>query len=362
MPFENATSTDVSKGIRRTWYGNRETYVELVERAATKWRVWEQRLQTPFYHQVGSLSILHSFEPGSPMYESCKYLRERGADVKVLSAEQARKMFPQFVIYDGETCVNDAWAGYLESGRAVSHLAELARGEGVRIVENTRVTGVEEVGNGARVAVQGGSADFDRVVVAAGVWIGRLLEEVGRNLRVTRQQMVLIEVPKPSLFAHGSMPAWSVDPDSGGWYGFPLLREGYVKVSLEGPGETVDPDIERAGTREFAEAAMEFLSERIPEMAKGTVVEGRTCLYANTPDDHFLIDWAPGCTKILVAGGGSGHGFKFGGSIGEVISDALEDKANRLGDLFRIGDRFDARTPAERPYETRGFAIPTRST
>jgi glycine/D-amino acid oxidase-like deaminating enzyme len=48
----------------------------------------------------------------------------------------------------------------------------------------------------------------------------------------------------------------------------------------------------------------------------------------------------PGSQRILVAGGGSGHGFKFGGSIGEIIADALEDKANMLGKPFRIGQRF----------------------
>jgi N-methyl-L-tryptophan oxidase len=64
------------------------------------------------------------------------------------------------------------------------------------------------------------------------------------------------------------------------------------------------------------------------------------CLYENTPDRDFIIDWVPGSRRILVAGGGSGHGFKFGGSIGAVIADALEEKANPLGDLFRIGKRF----------------------
>ena len=44
---------------------------------------------------------------------------------------------------------------------------------------------------------------------------------------------------------------------------------------------------------------------------------------------------------MLIAGCGCGHGFKFGGSIGPVIADALEDRENRMGDLFRIGTRFE---------------------
>ena len=60
----------------------------------------------------------------------------------------------------------------------------------------------------------------------------------------------------------------------------------------------------------------------------------------NTPDHHFVIDWAPDSKRIMIAGCGSGHRFKFGGSIGPVVADALEEKENPLGDLFRIGDRF----------------------
>ena len=58
-------------------------------------------------------------------------------------------------------------------------------------------------------------------------------------------------------------------------------------------------------------------------------------------DEQFVIDWAPGRERVLIAGCGCGHGFKFGGSIGPVIADALEDRENPLGDLFRIGTRFN---------------------
>ena len=140
-----------------------------------------------------------------------------------------------------------------------------------------------------------------------------------------------------------------------------MLREGYVKVSREGRGDVVDPDLDRRGTQEFVEQTTEFLRERIPGMAAGRAIDARSCLYANTPDDHFVIDWAPGSSRILAAGGGSGHGFKFGGSIGDVIADAVEEKRNPLGDLFRIGDRFTSGLEATRDGKTRGFAMPSRS-
>ena len=360
VPYENASSTDVSKAIRRTWYGDDDSYVELVERAASQWRAWEKRSGMQVYHQVGQLVITASFEPGTPMHESVKYLRERGAQIEVLSGKQAGARFPQFAIRDCEVCIHDAWGGYIESGRAVSCLAGLAREDGVDIVERAPVSRVEDASDGAIVALPDRTALFDRVVVAAGVWTGRLLPELAEHVRVTHQQMVLIEVEDAELFGPGRMPVWSVDPDTGGWYGFPVLREGYAKVSLEPVGEPVDPDLDRQGTAEFADQTLEFLRERLPEMAKGKVVGGRSCLYANTPDDHFVIDRAPGYRRVLAAGGGSGHGFKFGGSIGEVIADTVEERDSPLGALFRIGERFGPLAQPRGSHETRGFALPGR--
>ena len=108
------------------------------------------------------------------------------------------------------------------------------------------------------------------------------------------------------------------------------------------PGEVVDPDVDRHSNAEFVKSMWEFVSDRVPALKSGELIRSHTCLYTETPDRDFAIDWVPGCQRILMAGGGSGHGGKLGGSIGEVIADALEDKDDYLGDVFRIRDRFDA--------------------
>ncbi len=358
VPYPDASSTDVSKGIRRTWYaGDNETYVELVERAAMRWRAWEEQSGTRLYHQVGGLSVLGSLQPGEPMHASVEFLQARGAGTEVLSASEARRRFPQIRVADHEVCIYDRWAGYIESGRAVSLMAGMARDGGVEVREGARVSSLEERSSNVEVISSGGPATFDRVVVAAGVWVGRLLPEIGDHVKITHQEMLLIEPLNPDRFAREVMPCWGVDPDGEGWYGFPMLREGYVKVSREPLGDTVDPDVDRLGTPEFAEETMAFLRERIPEMAEGKIVGGRSCLYTATPDDHYIVDWAPGRTRVLVAGGGSGHGFKVGASIGPVIADALQDRHNSLGVRFRIGDRFE-QTANTTQEASRGFARP----
>ncbi|MBM3934740.1 MAG: FAD-dependent oxidoreductase [SAR202 cluster bacterium] len=141
------------------------------------------------------------------------------------------------------------------------------------------------------------------------------------------------------------------------WLPTPARRLGEGRNGERGPA--VDPDVDRAGTPEFIAEAMEFLRDRIPEMAKGRAVEARGCLYENSPDDHFIIDRLPGRERIFVAAGGSGHGFKFGSSIGPVIADAVEDRQNPLGDLFRVKGRLQSPGEIERSnFSSRGFAVP----
>ena len=359
VPYENATSTDVAKGIRRTWYGDGGPYVELVERAAVQWRAWERRTGESLYHRTGGMKIMRGFEPGNVMYENWRYLQSRGSDLTIMTAQEGRKRYPQFEIEDDEVCVLDDWAGYIESERAVAMMAGIAREDGVVVREESLVSGIDEEADGVSVHVDGaGASKFDRVVVAGGVWSGRLVPDVGRNLLVTLREMIMIEVDNPEDFARGRFPVWSDDPDVNGWYGFPLLREGYVKVAIEGIGEIVDPDIDRAGSQEFRDEAMEYLRRRIPDVGRGRVADVRACLYCATPDDHFIIDHAPGTERVIVATGGSGHGFKFGGSLGAVIADAVEDVPNPLGDWFRIGDRFEGLADQTRSVmESRGYAL-----
>ena len=356
IPHPDASSTDVSKAIRRTWYGDVNAYVDLVERASVMWREWENHFPARVYHQCGQLVVLSDFEPGTAMYESWQFLRRRGIDVELLDAAEAGSRFPQFAFDGGETCVYDPWAGYLESGRAVRFMADMASELGVRLAQNTPVIAVDETADGVRVQAESGGREFDAAVVATGVWLGRLVPSLAAHVRLSHQQMVFVEVDAPERFAHGAFPMFTFDPDQGGFYGFPLLREGYLKIAEERIGPEVDADLDRAVTPEFTDRALDFLRRRIPEMARGRLVGGRSCLYANTPDDHFFIDRAPGADRVFVAGGGSGHGFKFGGAIGELAADAVEDRDNPLGQMFRIGNRLSkaALDPA-----VRGFATPT---
>lgn len=55
--------------------------------------------------------------------------------------------------------------------------------------------------------------------------------------------------------------------------------------------------------------------------AAGRLLKGSVCKYEHTPDEDFIIDRHPLHSNVLVAGGFSGHGFKFSSVVGEILAD-----------------------------------------
>ena len=340
IPGPRASSNDVSKVIRRIGYQH-ETYVELVERAERQWAKWQEQIGGSFLFRTGQVSIVS----GSSHYIS-HYRTWSGPDLtedrsQYLTVQEARVRFPHFRFHDDDRVRYDPWTGYLRSGRAVADLAGLAQDRGVEIRSGSPVSELEDTEDGVRLRCGAEALLFDRVVAAAGAWIVRLWPALADSLYLTRNQMAFFVPRDRELFSRRNLPVWSVNTGEEAWYGFPMLAEGYVKVADDLKVDKTHPDVERTNTGRFLEMVSRFIQERMPGLHGAEMVGGRSCLYTNTPDDHFVIDWAPGARRILIAGCGSGHGFKFGGAIGPVIADALVEKHNPLGDLFRIGTRFD---------------------
>ena len=57
----------------------------------------------------------------------------------------------------------------------------------------------------------------------------------------------------------------------------------------------------------------------------------KTCLFTNSPDEHFIVDLHPDFSNVSIAAGFSGHGFKFASVMGEILADlALEGGCARF--------------------------------
>jgi sarcosine oxidase len=69
-------------------------------------------------------------------------------------------------------------------------------------------------------------------------------------------------------------------------------------------------------------------------------VEVDTCLYDNTGDEDFIIERTG---DVVVGAGTSGHGFKFGVLLGELLAALVEDAPPAV-DLTRFARRKSPRS------------------
>jgi sarcosine oxidase len=91
------------------------------------------------------------------------------------------------------------------------------------------------------------------------------------------------------------------------------------------------------------------LAGQLPSLP-GTFQKAATCMYSNTPDEHFVITRHPAHPdSVTVACGFSGHGFKFVSVVGEILADlSLTGTTAHPIDLFNPA-RLAAAPAAGRP-------------
>src|SRR6266513_2725698 len=345
LPHSLAASTDISKAVRAA-YGADEEYTELAERSIKIWREWNQEFGTQLYHEVGVMFVRRrELKPGDFEYESFKTLEHRGHKVERINSARSWKRFPAWnpeLYLDG---VLELEAGYAESGRVVATLIRRAKSLGIELLEGARFSKLDERDHGVSGIVLGTGEGIasDLVVMTVGAWTPYLLPFTKKFFRARGQPVFHLQPRQPELFAPECFPVFGADITTTGYYGFPINRDGVMKIANHGLGREMSPESsKRAVTLEDEENLREFLSSTFPALADAPIVYTRVCIYCDTHDGHFWIARDPEREGLVVAAGDSGHGFKFAPVLGEINSDGdrkseLEPPRMRLAFNSRSG-------------------------
>ena len=182
-----------------------------------------------------------------------------------------------------------------------------------------------------------GSYSSGQILFSAGAWTNSLLSKLDLPLQIERQVQFWFEpCSNPDRFRPERCPIhiWEPEPESY-FYGFPDLGQG-VKLAMHHQGSLTHPDeLDRVVKEVEIELIRGLARKHLPE-APGTLHFTAVCMYTNTPDGHFLIDWHPEFPQVLIASPCSGHGFKFASAIGEVLAELLTTRTSRF-DLSLFG-------------------------
>jgi len=336
LPYEGASSTDISKLVRMD-YGSDVFYHELAESALEGWDRWNADWPRPPYHQDGLLVLSRApMLSGGFEHESQRVLGARGYAPQRVGPAQVAERYPAWRAEGYADGYFNRRAGWAESGWVVEHLLALARAAGVS-VRREAFGSVALDGSRARgvVTARGNRLLADIVLVCAGAWTPTLLPWLGDRMWATAQSVVHVRAPDPAPFRPPAFPPWLADIAHSGWYGFPATANGDVKIGHHGRGAPVDPNTHREVPEAHLANVRAFLHESLPALAAAPVVYRRVCLYCDTFDGDFLIAHDPEREGLVVAGGGSGHAFKFAPVLGPLIADVVEGCPNRWAHRFR---------------------------
>ncbi len=320
---EWASSHGLTRAIRHE-YGLNALYTRMVARSLTLWEELARETGRRLYTETGVLTL--GLEGDGETLAGYDVMRDEGLPVERLSPEECARRFPQFQSQDYTAITWNPRGGMLYASECLAALRDRLVARGGHLRENARVTRVEASSAGARVHLEGGETlEADRVVVTAGPWAPGLLSGMWQApVRATRQQVSYFAGADPALFGQGQFPVFLASME---YYGFPLQGPGWLKVAAHITGETVDPENGYEPDDAVVEGVRAFLRRVIPAAATLELAQVDRCMYDVTPDEDFIIDRLPGADRIIVGSGFSGHGFKFGVLIGELLASLAHDKA-----------------------------------
>ena len=331
IPHPLAESTDISKIVRCDYAGD-EDYTLLGERALDGWRRWSSTWRTPRFHETGVTFLTRTpMSPGGFDLDSFTLLTRRGHRLERLDADAIAARFPAYrrgAFVDGYFHREGGWA---ESGATVAQLVHDAELAGVTVRPNVTIDRLVDGG-----ALAGDELiAADEIIVAAGAWTVRLVPELAEvALHATGQPVFHLRPADAAPFTAARFPVFGADISRTGYYGFPLNRDGVVKIANHGAGIALAPDAPREVSPQQEVALRTFLAETFPALAEAPIVYRRLCVYGDTRDGHFWIARHPERPNLTIAAGGSGHGFKFAPVLGELIADVALGRPNRFAAKF----------------------------
>ncbi|MEX2530773.1 MAG: N-methyl-L-tryptophan oxidase [Gemmatimonadota bacterium] len=329
--------------ILREAYFEDPRYVGLVRRSLEAWQALESATGRSLFRTTGCLTLGPA--DSEILVGSLRSARSQDVPHERLDATELRRRYPVARIPEHFEGLLEHRAGVLDAEGGVAALLQAARSEGAVLRSGVALRGWEVQGGDPESVVVETSAGRFRgrtLVLALGPWLGPRLgagPDGHGYLRVTREVVHWFRAPRGTGQVDAtSLPVslWETWPGLI-HYTIPDAGDGF-KIGLHHHGRLVDPDgVDRDVHDEEVDRVRGFLRDHLPS-ANGPLVASSVCLYTTTPDGHFLVGPHPDFRRVVVVGGGSGHGFKFAPVLGEAAARwALDDPPG--GDLAFLDPR-----------------------
>ncbi len=298
------------------------------------------------YRQTGSLRLADAPEELVEVRAAARLLTEDGWATEFFDeARLPRRLRGHYL--GGSYHPND---GEIQPVRFVSGLADLAQQAGALIYEQTAALKVQESSTDVVIETPAGEVRARKAILATNAWLGDLLPNqseaaasdgdqpapeasaIGRLVTPTRGQVLATAPISERLFdypiyAHYGYQYWRQLQDGrlvvGGWRD--LAPDLDQRDPTQAPTDTVQQHLNR------------FVYETL-DLPRTTEITHRWAgLMAFTPDSLPVVGLVPGCERLLLCGGYTGHGNAMAARCARLAADLAFSIPNRDTDLFAPG-------------------------
>jgi sarcosine oxidase len=323
--------------ITRSVYAD-PAYVRLMQRIhAEHWPAMERLLGQRLLFKTDGLFFGH----GGLWDKYLAAVLPQNVPVEHLDADEGRRRFPQFRLESATSVLHDRSAAVIAADRVLRGLHGWLVENGADVREDTRLLQLEPLGDSVSLRTSEGRIEADAVVLCAGSWLGEFVPDLQAKLTVLRQTIAYYRLGEEIAAGPPHFPVWVAvgDDVEDVFYGLPEFDAPGVKVGRhrtvganddlrleDDPAPALD-DLDAFVRREFAARSPTRLSfER--------------CLYTVTPSEDYALGRHRELPRVVIGSACSGHGFKFGPWVGEVLAEFALHGDCRDPDFIRERDRF----------------------
>jgi sarcosine oxidase len=331
--------------IRKAYFEHPD-YVPLLLKAYQNWADLEAETKEKVYFETG---ILYFGEQNDTLLENTRAsARLYNLKLEEWRMAEAKQKFPMFdALPDDWESLFEPEAGFLLVEKCVQLYLKQALFFGATLKAQEKVVKWHENTVGVSVQTEKGNYHAKKLIFTAGAWTDKLLDDLNVPLKVTRQILGWVKPEKWADFTLDNFVCWGIsDKAKGLYYGMPILNNedtsGHIglKLGCHKHGDVVNPDNVNREITDADEATFRHCLEKYIPAANGDVLAIKTCLYTNSPDENFIIDYHPKHKNVILACGFSGHGFKFASVVGEILCDLALQGETELPISFLSLDRF----------------------
>ena len=323
-PHRFGSSHGESRIIREAYFES-PIYVPLVQQAYKLWDELEKESGKKLFLKTGGLML--GDKKRRVFQGASKSAIQHNVPHEYLDSAAIKKRFPAFNPSEDTVALFEQNAGILFPEECITTQLQLAKRIGVSFHFGETVAFIQSKNDEVEIITDKARYKSNKVIVSAGAWMDELFPELHLPLSVKRQVLFWFKCRGRTAenFSPGNFPVYIWEHEENKiFYGFPDLGHG-IKIAIHHGGQLttanmVDRNVSSQEINEVAALLNRFFN------VEATFDRSSVCMYTNTPDENFIIDYHPSNQNIILVSACSGHGFKFSSAIGKILCDMIVEK------------------------------------